>query len=135
MLTAMSQADVINLATHYLIDERSPMLSKLLLSADAESGSSEAADGVLQGYELYELRLPRAKLAVLAGCQTLGDSSGFEGAVGAARPFFSAGVPLVVASLWPVDSKATADLILEFHKQRKASSAHRQKRSNKPSSR
>jgi CHAT domain-containing protein/lipopolysaccharide biosynthesis regulator YciM len=120
VITAMSQAEVINLATHYWIDKRSPMLSKLLLSADAATASSPATDGALQGYELYDLRLPRAKLAVLAGCQTLGDAFfNFEGAVGAARPFISAGVPLVVASLWPVDVEATAELVLEFHRQRK----------------
>jgi len=120
VLAAMSQAEVINLATHYLIDERSPMMSTLLLSADRASASGPAIDGALRGYELYDLRLPRAKLAVLAGCQTLGDTFlNFEGAVGAARPFISAGVPLVVASLWPIDSKATADLVLEFHRQRK----------------
>jgi CHAT domain-containing protein/cytochrome c-type biogenesis protein CcmH/NrfG len=118
--TAMSQADVINLATHYLIDDRSPMLSKLLLSADGASSSSQATDGALQGYELYGLRLPRARLVVLSGCQTMGDAFfNFEGAVGAARPFISAGVPLVAATLWPVDSKATSELIFEFHKQRR----------------
>jgi CHAT domain-containing protein len=120
VIAAMSQAEVINLAAHYWIDERSQMLSKLLLSPDAESGSNQATDGALHGYELYGLKLPHAKLAVLAGCQTLGDAFfNFEGAVGAARPFISAGVPLVAATLWPVDSKATADLILEFHRQRK----------------
>ena len=36
-----------------------------------------------------------------------------------ARPFLVAGVPLVVASLWPVDSDSTAELMIIFHKHRK----------------
>jgi CHAT domain-containing protein len=116
----MRHSEVVNLATHYLIDDRSPMLSKLVLSSEGPYQNDLSADGSLQGYELYSLRLPSTRLVVLAGCQTLGDQFfSFEGAVGAARPFISAGVPLVVASLWPVDSKATADLIVEFHRQRK----------------
>ncbi len=35
-----------------------------------------------------------------------------------ARPFIKAGVPIVVASLWPVEEKATAALMIRFHKYR-----------------
>jgi CHAT domain-containing protein len=42
-----------------------------------------------------------------------------EGAVSLARPFIAAGVPLVLASLWPVESNATADLMISFHQHRK----------------
>jgi CHAT domain-containing protein len=35
------------------------------------------------------------------------------------RPFIAIGVPLVVASLWPVDSAATEALMVSFHKHRK----------------
>jgi CHAT domain-containing protein len=45
-----------------------------------------------------------------------------EGAVGAVRPFLVAGVPTAVASLWPVDSDATAELMIRFHKHRRQSS-------------
>ena len=36
-----------------------------------------------------------------------------------ARPFLAAGVPLVVASLWPVESEATTRLMINFHRLRK----------------
>ena len=36
-----------------------------------------------------------------------------------ARSFIAAGVPVVVASLWPVDSDATAPLMIKFHEYRK----------------
>jgi CHAT domain-containing protein len=112
----LSRADVIHLATHYVIDERSPLLSRLLLAKDA----TEEGDGVLQAREIYSIRPLRARLVVLAGCQTLVDRfyKG-EGAVGAARPFISAGAPLIVASLWPVDSNATESLMVNFHRYRK----------------
>ena len=42
-----------------------------------------------------------------------------EGAIGLARPFLAAHVPLVVASLWPVDSELTAELMVQFHRFRK----------------
>jgi CHAT domain-containing protein len=117
---AMTHSEVINLATHYLTDPRSPMLSKLVLSNDSASPHGIATDGELHGYELYGMKLPITKLVVLSGCETLGDKFlNLEGAVGAARPFISAGVPLVVATFWPVDDKASSDLVLEFHRQRR----------------
>jgi len=36
-----------------------------------------------------------------------------------ARPFLAAGVPLVIVSLWSVDSDSTAELMVSFHKHRK----------------
>jgi CHAT domain-containing protein len=35
------------------------------------------------------------------------------------RPFFSAGVPTVVASLWSVPEGATAELMIKFHHNRR----------------
>jgi CHAT domain-containing protein/Tfp pilus assembly protein PilF len=117
---AMKQAEVVNFFTHYRVDNRSPMLSELLLSSEGTGSEGQDSDGALHGDELYGLKLPRARIVVLAGCETLGEQFyKFEGAIGAARPFISAGVPLVVASLWRVDSEATVELIVEFHKQRK----------------
>jgi CHAT domain-containing protein len=39
--------------------------------------------------------------------------------IGMSRIFIASGVPLVVASLWPVDSEATAELMIKFHQYRK----------------
>ena len=59
---------------------------------------------------------------MLSACQTRGEHFlGGEGAIGASRPFEAAGVPLVVASLWPVDAKASAKLMVNFHHARKVS--------------
>jgi CHAT domain-containing protein len=59
---------------------------------------------------------------VLSACQSGAERyySG-EGMISISRSFIAKGVPLVVASLWPVDSNATAELMISFHKGRKAS--------------
>jgi CHAT domain-containing protein len=70
--------------------------------------------------ELYGMKLPHTRLVVLSACQTgLGQYYRGEGIVSLVRPLLAAGVPTVVASLWSVDSKATSDLMIEFHRQRK----------------
>jgi CHAT domain-containing protein len=53
---------------------------------------------------------------VLATCEgAAGRRIEGEGAVSVARAFFAAGVPAVVASLWPVDDDLQT-LVIEFHR-------------------
>ncbi len=67
------------------------------------------------------MNLAHTRLVVLAGCKTgIEQQFGGEGPVGFARSFLVAGVPVVVASLWPVDSDATSQLMIAFHRFRKA---------------
>jgi CHAT domain-containing protein len=57
----------------------------------------------------------------LSACQTgLDRYYNGEGAIGLARAFLKAGIPLVVASQWPVDSDATADLMVSMYRHRKS---------------
>lgn len=106
---AMPRADVIHLATHAIADERSPLLSELLMARDNNADDA----GVLEAQNLYEMKLPHTRLVVLSACGTAIERSyRGEGSISLARPFLAAGVPLVVASLWPVDSNATADSTL-----------------------
>ncbi|HKY42413.1 MAG TPA: CHAT domain-containing protein [Pyrinomonadaceae bacterium] len=117
----LNKADVVHLATHAVPDERSPLLSKLLLSKDrpGQGVAHHASKGFLQASEIYEMKFTRTRLVVLSACQT-GIERAYrgEGAIGLARPFIT-GVPVVVASLWPVESDSTADLMISFHKHRK----------------
>jgi CHAT domain-containing protein len=116
----MEEADVIHFALHHVADERSPMLSQLLLTPNTSSaGGGESSDGKLQAHEIYGMKLPRTRAVILSACQTAGERQyGGEGAIGAARPFIAAGVPVVVASLWNVDSDCTATLMTAFHRLR-----------------
>ncbi|HVQ36308.1 MAG TPA: CHAT domain-containing tetratricopeptide repeat protein, partial [Pyrinomonadaceae bacterium] len=116
----MKDADVAHFATHAVPDERSPLLSKLLLSKEGGSNAHHASPGYLQASEIYATKLPRTRLVVLSACQTSVERAyRGEGAIGLARPFIAAGVPLVIASLWPVESEGAADLMISFHRHRK----------------
>jgi CHAT domain-containing protein len=106
----LTRADVIHFAGHYLVDARTPMRSRLLLARDA-----------LTAGEVFGKQLPQARLVVLSACETmLEDDGSGEGMIGMARTFLAAGAPLVVGSQWPVDSDATADLMIRFHQLRKS---------------
>lgn len=110
----LPHADVVHFAGHYVADERSPMRSRLLLAKDSANG------GALTVAEMFGKQLPRARLVVLSACQTqLERYDNDEGMIGMARTFLVAGAPVVVASQWPVDSDATAELMIRFHRLRK----------------
>jgi CHAT domain-containing protein len=115
------KSDVVHLATHFVADEGSPLLSKLLLTKEEFGpGEGQKSDGLLQAYEIYAMRLPRTRLVVLSACQTgIEHSYKGEGAIGIARSFIKAGAPLVVASVWPVETQATLELMIKFHRFRK----------------
>jgi CHAT domain-containing protein len=105
---------VIHLASHSKIDNEVPLRSELLLAKTKTDTNS-----VLRAYEIYNLDLSHTRLVVLSSCQSgAGHYYGGEGVSSLARAFIGAGVPLVVASLWPVDSKATEMLMVSFHKNR-----------------
>jgi CHAT domain-containing protein/Tfp pilus assembly protein PilF len=111
-LERLAHADVIHFAGHYVADERTPMRSRLLLAGSRQDALTAA--------EVFGKKLPQARLVVLSACQTeLESYDSGEGMIGIARTFLAAGAPLVVASHWPVDSDATAELMIRFHRLRK----------------
>jgi CHAT domain-containing protein len=115
----IERSDVVDFAMHYVADERTPLLSILPLAGEKAS-TSKAKDGMLYAHELYRMNLSRLRLAILSGCQT-GIETFYkgEGAIGLARAFQAAGVPLVVASLWRVQDYRAKELMVAFHKYRK----------------
>jgi CHAT domain-containing protein/tetratricopeptide (TPR) repeat protein len=117
-LRAAEDAEIIHFAGHYIQDDTNPMMSKMLLAPDARDsfGGSE-----LTSSEIVQHEFGRTKLIVLSACQTgLDQYYNGEGAVGLARAFIEAGIPLVVASQWPVDSDVTADLMISMYRYRKS---------------
>ncbi|HEX5701709.1 MAG TPA: CHAT domain-containing protein [Pyrinomonadaceae bacterium] len=111
---AMGKSNVIHLALHSVLDERFPLRSKLLF-AKAKPPVRE----VLSASDIYLMDLSRSRLVVLSACQTGAERyyKG-EGMISLARPFIAARVPLVVATMWPVDSDSTAELMISFHQNR-----------------
>jgi len=113
----LARADVIHFATHYLTDEFSSDKSRLLL-ASIEGGGGEECDLTL--LEIQGMRLQRAKLAILSACQSgIERYYAGEGLIGLSRAFIAAGVPLVLATHWAVESDSTTQLMVNFHRLRK----------------
>jgi CHAT domain-containing protein/tetratricopeptide (TPR) repeat protein len=105
---------VVHFATHGVLDAEHPALSGLALSTVDREGRPQ--EGFLDLRDIYGLRLG-ADLVVLSGCRTaLGREVKGEGLMGLARGFLSAGAPRVVASLWPVEDRATAALMTRFYR-------------------
>ena len=120
-LDYIGESDVAHFALHAVVDERSPIRSKLLLAKEqAASASSQESDGALQAGEIYKLKLPRTRLVVLSACRSgVERYYAGEGMMGLSRSFVAAKVPLVVASQWNVDTDSTAELMKDFHRRRK----------------
>jgi CHAT domain-containing protein len=107
------KSGIVHLATHGIINSDYPELSGVVLSLIDENGKPQ--DGFLRLHDIYNLRLD-ANLVVLSACETaLGKEIKGEGIVGLTRGFMYAGAPTVVASLWKVDDRATADLMKRFY--------------------
>ena len=103
----------LHFATHGVLDTGRPELSGLVLSLYDERGRSQ--DGVLRLNDIYNLRLG-ADLVVLSACRTaLGKEVRGEGLIGLTRGFMYAGAARVLASLWSVEDRATADLMGSFY--------------------
>ena len=105
---------IVHFATHGIIDSRTPALSGLMLSRVDEHGAP--LEGFLGLRDVYNLRLG-ADLVVLSGCETaLGKEVRGEGLVGLTQGFLYAGARQVVASLWRIEDRATAELMSRFYR-------------------
>lgn len=104
---------IVHFATHGLINNQHPDLSGIVLSLVDERGRSQ--NGFLRLYDIYNLKL-NADLVVLSACQTaLGKEVRGEGLMGLTRGFMYAGAPRVVASLWRIDDRASAEMMRRFY--------------------
>lgn len=105
---------IVHFATHGLADAQNPERSGLVLSLVDAAG--QPREGFLSMSDIYDLDL-QADLVVLSGCRTaLGKEVRGEGIMGLTRGFLYAGVPRVVASLWRVQDRTTAELMKRFYR-------------------
>jgi CHAT domain-containing protein len=96
-----------------LLNSEHPELSGIVLSLVDREGRPQ--DGFLRLYEIYNLKLG-ADLVVLSACRTaLGKEIKGEGLVGLTRGFMYAGAARVIASLWGVEDRTTAELMKSFY--------------------
>lgn len=110
--TDLTQFRVLHLVTHGVFDANRPESSGLVLSLiDTQA---KPVDGFVGLHDIFKLRAP--DLVVLSACYTaLGQQQDGEGLIGMMRGFMHAGASGVVASLWQVDDRATAELMKHFY--------------------
>ena len=110
----LSEYRILHFATHGMLNSQHPELSGLVFSLFDEQGRPR--DGFLRIHDIFNMKL-NADLVVLSACQTaLGQQIQGEGLVGLTRGFMYAGSPRVLASLWNVDDRATAELMKLFYR-------------------
>src|SRR5262249_1365270 len=111
--TRLDRFNVVHFATHGLLNRTVPSRSALVLAGASGVGSG---DGFLRARDIYRVRL-KSELVVLSSCQTArGRILAGEGVQGLAQAFFHAGARSVVASLWDVSDRHTADLMAAFYR-------------------
>ncbi|HSZ71767.1 MAG TPA: CHAT domain-containing tetratricopeptide repeat protein [Cytophagaceae bacterium] len=103
------QWSYIHWATHGLVNETDPDLSKIIFHG------SQDDDGDLLSGELYNLNL-KSELITLSACQTgLGKVTKGEGLIGLSRALLYAGASNLIVSLWNVSDQATGQLMSNLY--------------------
>jgi len=108
-MSALADFDLIHVASHARVSVAAPWRSTIQVRTVSDSSRTVTAA------EIAPIRL-KAGLTVLADCESAGGTvvSG-EGVMGLGSAFLAAGVPVVVATLWPVDDVATWAFMHSFY--------------------
>jgi CHAT domain-containing protein/Tfp pilus assembly protein PilF len=108
--TAAPRYDVVHLATYGVLNKHNPLFSYVALNPSVD------VDGRLEVHEVFGLEL-KARLLVLSACQTalgsglVSDVPAGDDWVGLVRAFLGVGAANVIATLWPVEDRATAKVM------------------------
>ena len=110
--TNLNDFTYLHFATHGIVDESNPDLSRIFLQT-----SSSDEDGTLYSGEIFNLEM-NAKLVTLSACQTgLGKLFKGEGVIGLSRALVYAGAEKIMVSFWNVPDQSTAELMKNFYKE------------------
>lgn len=110
----LQQYRIIHFATHTFIDDTRPELSAIALSFFDKNGKE--INGWLRSNDILRLDL-NADLVVLSACRSgLGQQIKGEGIVSLANNFLVAGSKRLIVSLWDVNDKVTAELMIRFYR-------------------
>ncbi|MBI3149563.1 MAG: CHAT domain-containing protein [Betaproteobacteria bacterium] len=109
---------IVAFATHGLLPEELFCENEPALALSPRPGES-AEDGLLRASEIIGLPID-AELVILSACNTAGADGrlGGESFSGLTRAFFHAGARNVLATHWPIDSRATVALMEALAKAR-----------------
>jgi CHAT domain-containing protein len=106
---------LLHFAAHGAIDERAPLDSAIVLTIPDPPAEGND-NGLLQAWEIFEDMRIDADLVTLSACETaLGGQRAGEGMIGLTRAFQYAGAGTVLASLWEVSDRSTAELMTRFY--------------------
>ena len=108
-LGSMPAVDAIHVAAHFAADAEDPWHTGILL------GDPKRDDSWLRPANLASVRT-RARLVVLAGCSSASTrGTGLDAERGLTSAFLAAGAGAVLGTLWPVEDRASADLVRRFY--------------------
>jgi CHAT domain-containing protein len=110
---ALSRSQVFHFAGHAVSGVKQ---SGLVLASVTGPDGDDDEPTLLSASDLDKALLQRLQLVVLSACTTAETEKGFTGPDTLVRGFLRAGVPHVVASRWPVDSRTTQQTMTEFYK-------------------
>ncbi|OZC04251.1 hypothetical protein BSZ36_15430 [Rubricoccus marinus] len=111
LVSQLGTADIVHIASHADADPDFPLYSQISLTDDP----NDPDDGTLHLYELQDEPLA-ARLVVLSGCSTArGRALRGEGMMGLQYAVRAAGAASALATLWPVDDRATVDIMGGFY--------------------
>ena len=110
---ALSEYDIIHLATHGDLDPPPPALPRLVFSRFDRAGERDPRY-LVTAAEIYQLSLP-AELVVLSACLSSAARDSDAGLTSLAHAFFHAGARRLVGSLWRVRDESTARLMDFFY--------------------
>jgi CHAT domain-containing protein len=109
-LGIMPGFDAIHLAAHFAADPENPWRTGVLL------GDPRRDDSWLRPSALAAVKT-RARLVVLAGCSSASAHGvGLEAERGLASAFLASGAAAVLGTLWPVEDRASAELVRRFYR-------------------
>ena len=125
LVGAAPDRGIIHLATYGVLNKDNPLFSFVELKPQGGD------DGRLEVHEVFGLDL-HARLVVLSACQTalasgtLADVPAGDDWLGLVEAFHFAGAAKVMATLWPVEDRATADFMTQFYAGLKAGKSEAQ---------
>lgn len=109
LMQRVREGRVLHIASHAEASPAFPMHSQIHL------WPGESDDGVVHLYEFQSRHIP-ADLVVLSGCVTAGGATARgEGTLGLHYGLRAAGARATLATLWPVDDRATAEVMDGFY--------------------
>lgn len=109
MVSGIGTRDVLHIASHTRASRAAPWRAGFLL------GRGDGEDAWLTARTISELR-GTGRICVLAGCASAGAAAGAETMPSLSSAWLVAGAHAVIASLWPVEDKVTAELVEGFYR-------------------